>query len=70
MRIPNRTSIFEDMELLLNLPVPDTPNTSKKVLHGVCAQMAVPKISLTSLGQANKFLLKNPMVQYFTLGHL
>ena len=27
----------------LNLNLPGTPNTSKRVLHGVRAQMAVPK---------------------------
>ena len=30
----------------LNLNLPGTPNTSKRVLHGVRAQMAVPKASI------------------------
>ena len=32
-----------NMFSFLNLNLPGTPNTSKRVLHGVRAQMAVPK---------------------------
>ena len=38
-------TITKDLKWNLNLNLPGTPNTSKRVLHGVRAQKAVPKIS-------------------------
>ena len=42
---PQFRRLIPSWDLNLNLNLPGTPNTSKRVLHGVRAQKAVPKIS-------------------------